>query len=336
MNKNTYVLLLNWNGWSDTVACLESLFKLTTKSVTIVVCDNASSDDSLDNIKLWLNGDLSAPVPSNQLKSLVTPPVDKPIDWVEFDRESAEKGGVASKVVLIQTGANLGFAGGNNVGLRYIMARGDADYIWLLNNDTVVEPSALDELLEVARADSDIGIVGSSLCYFSNPDFLQARGGATFSPFRAKARPLHENQKRSPISISEAEQLNKQLGYVIGASMLVSKTFIDEVGLMSEDYFLYYEELDWACRAKGRFRLAVAPNSIVYHKVGASAGTSVSLFSIKYLYVNQIKFMKKFYPWWVWSVRVEMLRDALRYMRQNRYDAAKLISKIALGLEVSS
>src|SRR5450830_954663 len=123
----TYIVLLNWNGWKDTIECLESVFRLDYPHFRVIVCDNASRDGSLDHIKAWADGRQAAAASSVVLRSAARP-LAKPVAWVEYDREQAERGGDAHEqapLVLIQTGANLGFAGGNNVGVRYAQARGD-------------------------------------------------------------------------------------------------------------------------------------------------------------------------------------------------------------------
>lgn len=331
----TYVVLLNWNGWLDTISCMESLFRLSYSPCRIIVCDNNSSDESIAKLKSWLNGDLIAPVPDNRLASLVTPPCRKPISWVEYDRAYAEQGGDQDEnapVVIINTGGNLGFAGGNNVGLRYILSKNDADYIWLLNNDTLVDKDSLTHLVNRASRDASVGIVGSTLCYFSEPEKIQARGGATFDPWRMKSHPIDSEQPFSTISNASALAVEEKLGYVIGASMLVSANFLKSVGLMYEDYFLYYEELDWAERAKPHFTLAYAPDSLVYHKVGASAGTAArSFFSLNYLYLNQLKFTQRFYPKRIILARLSIFIEGLKSIKNGFFAEGFHIIKLSLN-----
>jgi GT2 family glycosyltransferase len=134
----TYILILNWNGWRDTIECLESVLRINYPNYRVIVCDNKSTDNSYDNIKGWAHGYLSVhTTESNPLRGLSFPPIPKPVPYEEYDHLLAEKGGKpqeSEKLILIQNGDNLGFAGGNNVGLRYAMARADFEYIWLLNN----------------------------------------------------------------------------------------------------------------------------------------------------------------------------------------------------------
>jgi len=269
------ILLVNWNGWKDTVECLESVFRIDFPRYRVVVCDNGSTDGSVERIRSWADGELGLDLPeSNPLRRLSHPPVPKPIPRVEYDRGRAEEGGDpgdgGARLVLIRTGGNLGFAGGNNVGLRYALARDDFEHVWLLNNDTVVEPDALTHLVRRMEEDPRVGICGSTLPFYDRPDRLWARGGATLSRWLPYARCIDLGK---PVSgPARRKDVERRMGYVAGASMLVSRPFLRDVGLLCEEYFLYYEEPDWAARARGRYSLGYAPGSVVYHKAGAATG----------------------------------------------------------------
>ena len=308
--KTVYVIVVNWNGWRDTIECLESVFRNDFPHYQVIVCDNGSSDGSMEHIKAWANGRQQAIVPAGHpLRHLTDPPVPKPIAWVEHGRESAERGGNAEDggvpLILIPAGNNLGFAGGNNVGLRYALAQDDFEYAWLLNNDTVIEAGALTHLVRRMEESPDAGLCGSTLPFYSKPDVLWARGGATYNRWFASARCIGLHQ---PVAARETrESVERRMDYVAGASILVSRTFLKDVGLMSEDYFLYFEEPDWAARAKGQYRLAYAPESIVYHKVGASIKTFDDAQKKEHAsrdlnLENTLRFTRKFHPWAVPTV----------------------------------
>jgi GT2 family glycosyltransferase len=273
MTDKVYILLLNWNGWADTIECLESIFRNSYTNYQVIVCDNDSSDNSLDHIKDWAEGALQVAIANdNPLHALSSPPVAKPIPYVEVARKHAEPDDYdethIARLILIQTEGNLGFAGGNNVGLRYALSRDDFQYVWMLNNDTVIAADALTWLVKSMRENPDAGMCGSTLPFYRNPGTIWALGGATYNKWLCKTACIG---LRAPLSraISKTE-VEYKMDYLAGASMLVSKAFLRTVGLMNERYFLYFEELDWALRAKGRYRLIFASNSIVYHKVGAS------------------------------------------------------------------
>jgi len=269
------VLLLNWNNWKDTNECLESVFQTSGVPYRIVVCDNGSQDNSLNHIATWAQS------------------AGKP--YVLLSRTEAETGGAPaddSPLVLIQTGANLGFAGGNNVGLRYCLAKGGFDYVWVLNNDTVVAPDALHHLVARMQQDKAVGMCGSKLIFYHQRDRVQAYGGSAFDATRGVVVPI--GQFAHVDTACDVVAVEAKTAYVVGASMLVSTPFLKSVGLMSEDYFLYFEEIDWAFRARGQFKLAYADDSVVWHKEGGSIGSSStkepSAISTRYLYRNRVIF----------------------------------------------
>ena len=270
------ILLVNWNGWADTIECLESLFRLDHENFRVIICDNGSEDNSLALIKAWADGELDLLLScGSPHKSLVSPPVHKKIPYVVYARQEAEVGGDPTSdphLVLIDNQENLGFAGGNNVGLRYLAARGDYDFVWLLNNDTVVAPDALNALVGRMAEKPAAGICGSTLLHYHKPERVQVCGGAYYCSWLGL--PWHFGQLRDRDAPVSVELIEKLADYIVGASMLVSRAFIEQVGLMCEDYFLYYEEIDWAIRARGAFTLTYAADSYVYHKVGAAIGTS--------------------------------------------------------------
>jgi len=301
VSKPVYILLLNWNGWRDTIECLESVFRLDYPDFRVIVCDNDSADDSLEKIRGWAEGRVPVNVPSEHpLHGLSSPPVAKPVGLTEYDRASAEAGGDGSensRLVLIRTGANLGFAGGNNVGLRYALARDDFAFVWLLNNDTVVKPDALSWMVRRMAERPDAGICGSLLPYYDAPETIWTSGGGTFNRWLAKSCSL---DNLCPVQkVTPSSEIELQMNFVAGASMLVSKAFLDDIGLMSEEYFLYFEEPDWCFRGRGRYSLAYAEQSIVYHKVGISTARSdaeSNRTAESFYFKAQLLFSAKFFP----------------------------------------
>lgn len=293
------VILLNWNGWQDTIECLESVLRLRHSDFRVIVCDNGSTDDSLAKIRDWANGDLLASCSNPELSHLVVPPVLKPIPFLELTRQQAESSGACDQagLVLIQNGVNLGFGGGCNVGLRYALRDKACQFLWLLNNDTVVEPDSLSALVDLVQRRPDLGPCGSLIRCYRDPKLIQARGGYGYCPWTGRAR---RSQRRTVESIDAIDA--PAISFVSGASMLVSRTFVESIGLIEESYFLYYEELDWAMRAKKRFSLGYSPQSIIYHKEGATIGSNSnrrqrSPLSDKYLSHSKVLFTKRFIPW---------------------------------------
>lgn len=277
-----YIIILNWKGAADTLACLDSLALLRGVDYRLVICDNASPDHSYDDIRAGL---LSST--HYAARSLV-----------ELERTEAEQYVIPATeqnaLYLIQTGDNLGYAGGNNVGIRFAMNQDDMEYVWLLNNDTEVAPDALWHLVQRCQSDSQIGICGSRLVYFHDRAHLQGLGGV-YNRWLGTTR--HYAAYAPSDAVFDDSKVSAEIDYVIGASMLLTRPLLEKVGLLCEDYFLYFEELDIATRAKPNFTLAVATNSIVYHKEGASAGyaTEKSNFSDMLSIKNRLIFSWRFY-----------------------------------------
>jgi len=325
-----YIIVLNWNGWKDTIECLESLQRLKYNNYSILVVDNASIDGSMGQIRDWADGSTNL-----ELRSIISETGDKRVNYIEYDRISAEAGGIDEfevelqdlpanrKMIFIQTGSNLGFAGGNNVGIRYALAKGDLDYLWILNNDTVVDEYALAELVIRTGSDDQIGICGSMLRYYYRPNEIQVLGGAVYCKLLGTSRNIVNGTNT---------EVEKKLSYISGASMMISKGFIDKVGLMNEEYFLYFEELDWAARNQS-FKLAYASNSIVYHKEGASLGSNIdpqirSQKAEYYLFRNKIVFTRKYLPWALPTVYAGMALSALLRVFRGQKERALMIINI--------
>lgn len=330
-----YIVLLNWNGWGDTIECLESLFRLQYPDYRVVVCDNGSDDGSIDRIRDWAEGRLDVRVsPGMDARGLSFPPVEKPIPYFEHERAAAEAGGrsgVDALLVLIRTGGNLGFAGGTNVGLRYGLAKGDLDYAWILNNDTVSRSDSLGHLVHRMERDPGVGICGSTILDYAAPGTIQALGGAAYNKWVGSNRHLGLFLKY-PLEVDESE-IEKRMRYVIGASMLVSRRLLEEIGLMCEDYFLYFEELDWATRAKGTFSLAFASRSVVYHKEGGTIGTKSdpmekSFLSDYYSLRNRLVFTRKHHPAALPTVWLGLFVALANRLRRGQLDRAGMILRV--------
>jgi GT2 family glycosyltransferase len=324
------VIIVNWNGWRDTIECLESLFRSDYSNYTVVVCDNASADDSLEQIRIWANGRIAAQSTNPQLAHLTSPPVAKPIQLSFYSNsyENSTPPASGHPLVLIQTGANLGFAGGCNVGLQYALRHEEYEYAWLLNNDTVVERDTLSKLVEKMRTEPRLGICGSILLDYRSEKNVRAVGGRRYSAWSGRVLPQRESTMSGPHPPSQP------IDYADGASMLVRREFLKTVGLMEEAYFLYFEELDWATRAGDRFQIGYAPLSFVYHKEGASIGTHVllqsrSLLAEWYATRNRLLFTRKYYPAFVPSVLVWVALTALHRLLTGNPRKARQIAAAA-------
>jgi GT2 family glycosyltransferase len=161
---------------------------------------------------------------------------------------------------------NLGFAGGNNVGVRYAVDN-NADYVLLLNNDTEVDPRFLSELVAATEADPKIGIAGSKIYYFSEPRRLWYAGGSV-DLWTGDTHHIGENELDSG-----QYDVAKDTDYVSGCAMLIKRRVLEEIGLLDERMFLYYEDSDYCTRARRHgYRVVYVPSSLVWHKVSSTTG----------------------------------------------------------------
>jgi GT2 family glycosyltransferase len=339
--SRVYVVVLNWNGWRDTVECLESLLRSDHPDFQVVVCDNGSTDGSPERLEAWAVGEaVEEPAPEHPLWHLSTPRITKPLRLVALDRRAAEEGGGPAagpaSLVLIRVGENLGFAGGNNVGLRYALARGDADFVWLLNNDTVVEADALSQLVSRAR-DRGADLCGSRLLYHHAPGTVQALGGFAYNPWLGTSRMIGHGWPAAEADRLDVEAIESRMFGVQGASVLASRKMLERAGLLSERYFLYFEEQDWAVRARAAgLRVAYAPRSTVYHKEGASTGGNStrprSMQSDYYAIRSRLLFTRRFYPRALPSVYLGLLGTVLNRVRRGERDRVPMLLRTAFRL----
>jgi GT2 family glycosyltransferase len=337
VDKRVYVVLLNWRGWSDTIACLESLFASDGPAIRVLVCDNDSGDGSLDRIVDWACGDILAQTPGHpRLSRLMGGAANRP-RWQRVDRLTAEAGRLNddADLVLVDTGANLGFAAGNNVGLRLALAQDDMDCVWLLNNDTLVEPDCLLQMRQRLACEGDRAVCGSVIHFFDQPEVIQAIGGNTFNHFtgiagRSEGRFLHES------AITCTDRAAARLSYLSGCSMLMPRAFLEEVGLMNEDYFLYYEEIDWFTRNRGRFPAVIAAGARLYHREGSAIGSpgwqrGSSSLSDRHMYRSRLIFMRKYYPHWLPLCYLGALLEVGKRTIRGRLESARVILSELFG-----
>ena len=326
MPSRVAIILVNWNGWRDCVECLSSIVASDAmQTADVYLVDNASTDGSVEQIQAWC----AEPRPVAPYKSFegVRHIGPEPIAfrvW-QANGQAVPRDATSPQLTLIHSGGNLGFAGGNNVG---IVAAGLERYshFWLLNTDTVIRHDALAPLLSRASAEPTPGLVGSSLIYYHEPELIQAMGGAVLNFRTAIANHIGDRFAVDQLP-SDAAAIEAQMSYVVGASMFASREFIERVGLLQEDYFLYYEEADWAFRGGPRRALGYAPLSIVYHKVGGSSAQKLSEYSLNALYRSRLRFAARFLPQSLPWVRGMIAFEALRHAVKGRWMPARVAAK---------
>ncbi|MDA8171755.1 MAG: glycosyltransferase family 2 protein [Nitrospiraceae bacterium] len=275
--QKVYILILNWNNAKETIECLDAVFKTDYPDYQVVLLDNGSTDGSEEKIRQWVSG--------------------KGFQIIRYGRREATEGGRPEEVslktclVFIQNGENLGYAGGNNAGLEFALARGDMRYAWLLNNDTLPEAGALKALVACCT-EKGVGMAGPKLLYAGRPGVLQTAGGCKISPLTGNASVVAGGR-----SDDGKWDTPFELDSVCGASLLVKREVLEAVGLLEAKYFLYWEDADWSMRARrAGFKLLFCPAGRVLHREGATSG-AMSETSDYYWVRNGLYFTKKFYPW---------------------------------------
>ena len=209
-------------------------------------------------------------------------------------------------VKLIRNKENLGYAEGNNIGIKYAIEKGD-DYVLLLNDDVVVDPNFLRELVEVAEGDPRIGAVGPRIHHFKGSSGLyQFYGKANFY-FNADYKRLDD--------VSKPEEVD----YVFGTALLVKKEVVRRVGLLDANFFLYVEERDWCYRIrKAGYKIVYVPSAKAYHKVSQSFSGRMNPIVLYYVTRNELVFARKhlnpllFFPLWIPRFAFRIIRYALK------------------------
>jgi GT2 family glycosyltransferase len=341
-SATVYVVLLNWNGWRDTVACLQSLLHSSCIQLRIVVCDNASTDGSLDHIAAWAEGAQSVDKPAIPRLSRLLGHPPLPLPYMRITRTTAEqqKKPGSAPLVLIDNGANLGFAAGNNVGLRFALNKPDMDYVWVLNNDTLVEPDCLANMVRRLQSNPAPAVCGSMIHFFDQPEIIQAIGGNRFNYLTGEAA-CSEGRFTHEDTALDIDSIERQLAYLSGCSLLLPRDFLESVGLMSEDYFLYYEEIDWFTRCAGRYRICIAPDARIYHREGRSIGSknlykSASTLSDFHMFRSRLIYMHKHHRRFPALCYADSWVAVLKRLLQGQYRNAITVASVLLGRQTFS
>jgi len=263
------IIILNWNGWKDTLECLESIYKINYQNYDVLVVDNGSEDDSLTHIHEYAHGLSIFNFDPRELALFEYLNHNDNVNEDYFKLNSNQR------MILIKNSCNAGFSAGNNIGIKFSLKNLKSDYILILNNDTVVQENFLDELVDFAGKDPQIGIVGPGVYYYDKPDKL-AYIGQNIDLCDAKiSDPPHELGK--PV----------QLDYIVGCGLLIKSSVIEKIGLLDPDYFLYYEDADWCLRAKKKgYKVFYVPKSKIWHKISDEKRSVAS-----YYYGNRNSFL---------------------------------------------
>lgn len=274
------IIILNWNGWKDTIECLESLYRITYPNYDVIVVDNGSEDESIEEIKDYAGGKIKV-----ESKFFEHETKNKPITVFENPKNKINDKGKNlpsnRKLILIENDENYGFAKGNNIGIKYALKYLESDYILILNNDIVVDKDFLQILVNTMKNDAGIGIVGPMIkLYDKNEEIFSVGGIINWWTGRNKAI-LH----------LKSNQI-KEVDYVSGCALTIRKEIFNRVGLLSEEYFLYVEEIDYCVRVnRQNYKIVNEPNAVIWHKVSSTAQNKIKIY---YTTRNWFIFMKKF------------------------------------------
>jgi GT2 family glycosyltransferase len=268
------IVVLNWNGRPDTLACLDSLRHLAYGNVDVIVVDNGSTDGSVTAIR-------------------------------QHHPEAH----------LVETGRNLGFAGGNNAGILEALAR-DARYVFLLNNDTIVAADCIRALVAAARNLPDAAALSPRIYYQSDPGRIWYTG-SRWVPERVRFEHtgFGGSDTGGTTEISHTQ-------FACGCAMLVPAEVLARVGLFDERFFLVFEETDWCSRARAMgLRCFVVPAARVWHRVSVSFGGAWSPLYRYFYQRNELLWAEQHLGW----------RDWLRLWRREFRDLAEPLPDLAAG-----
>lgn len=267
-----YIIILNYKKWQDSRDCLESVLRSTYTNFSVFVIDNNSGNNSLEHLAVWLENKIAGE----------TPLQDEPTRYVLLERRELNGSTDFSKlpkVTFIQNDENAGFAAGNNVVLKFL--RDQDAYFWLLNPDMVIKEDTLAELIQFTIRLSSQSIVGAVVRSYSGNRELLIYGGDKVNFLSATVSMI-----KKPGSVH-------RLDYISGGCLFTHASNLKQLGLLPEEYFLYWEETDWCYRAKqSGYGLYVCTTATCYNKISTVIGKS---FMSDYYYArNGLLFISKF------------------------------------------
>lgn len=267
--KPCYILVVNYKRWEEALECIRSVFTSTYPAFKIILTDNHSGNQSLEMIRQdLLDKPIQLPASRGPLSTIL-------IHHLAF---AALPPSQLPDLTLVQNDANAGFAAGNNIALRAVM--GEDAYIWLLNPDMTVAADTLSEMVLCAQT-SNNAIVGAVHRSFYDHGKVILYGGSRVNYW------IGNNS-----FITKAEDIGRT-GYISGGSLLTDASSFRTVGLLPEDYFLYWEETDWCYQARQKgFSIVVCKQATCYDKRSTTIGNG---FWADYFYTrNGLLFLKKF------------------------------------------
>ena len=228
-------------------------------------------------------------------------------------------------VRFIRSEVNLGFAGGNNLGIK--QAKGE--YLFLINNDTEITEGLIDQLAAILDQQPEVGMISPKIIFFQQPNILQYVGFTPMNFYTARNNCLGYMEEDR----GQYDSMTGETGFIHGAAMMVKKEAIERAGLMSESFFLYYEEMDWCERIRqAGYKIWVEPRATIYHKESISVGKKSALKEF-FMNRNRILFIRRNAPlaarltFYLHFSFLVAPRNVLKYIKDGRMDLAKQLFK---------
>lgn len=251
--EKVYIVVLNWNGWRDTIPCLKSLEYIQGISMHVILVDNGSKDESVQQLKAFV-----------------------------------QQSSLRERLTFIENDQNLGFAGGMNTGMERALKMG-AQWVLLLNNDTTVDATFARLMVDAAKADGRIGMVNPKIYLGDDPERLWSIGGK-LNWMKTKGTHLgigeidHGQYDKPDVQDS---------AYTTGGCLLIRRDVIEKVGMLPLAYFVYYEDVEWSILTqRAGWRTVVVPKARIWHK-GAASSREFSEAYIRYHVRNGLLLVRR-------------------------------------------
>ncbi len=332
------VILVAYNTGDVLIDCLESLLAAAqgrgAADLRILVVDNASPDDTGGRLAAWASGARAWDGAGKPFSPRPRAPVTVLTrDLKAEGRHPAIPPAAGNAVALLMTGANGGFAAGVNRGLETFRAMPEVDWFWVLNSDGMTEggtPAALERAARAAVArDGRFGIIGGRTFFADPPLMIQTDGGRV---------DLWTGRLLSPTLGKTGRDVPgpDRLDYIPGCHMLVSRDFLDAAGLMPEDYFLYFEEIDW-CMRRGDLPLTWVADAPIHHHSGSSIGSETleagpSPLAAYWMFRNRLRFVRRWNPAGLPTAAAYSAFKIVQMLRRGNRKAARAAIRGALQL----
>lgn len=276
------IILLNWNNSGETIECLHSLRGVTYPNFSVVVVDNGSSDNSLEKLE-------------------------------KVRQETNDY-----SITILRNASNLGFSGGNNTGIQHVLMHG-ADYVLVLNNDTVVDVQFLEELVKEGERNPAVGILAPAIYFYYEPHLVWFGGTTRVEWYRM--------DKAISSSLFSKEMGSREhpveVNFITGCAMLLRASALREVDNFDDRFFLYFEDADLSFRfQKAGWGLRWVPSAKIWHKVSVTTLGKLGAPRIHYYNIRNILLLsKKHGPRWMMAYRPAWAA----------YTLGKQIGKIVVG-----